>query len=309
LNNLFFRESNSTLRAQSKKAIIPDLTYMACPFYGNPAPGTIPEREGNAVDLTLQILVLLIGAGGSVVTAFTLPESRAKWGVVSTFGMAGLVGLALTILTYEHLTFVDVGTWMWSYLQSTWSYLTSLIQRRWFQLIAVFLAALLLGHFGPRLYERYKIRKWYSSYDILELADQRLREISDAKRRELHDISVRILDLQKERKSYRAPFGSGPIAPESEGMAILGNAVMQANLQHSDLMREQTFIRENMLDDVYEKLKSGKLIARGFVAPAGSAATQVYIRREHWKIIKFNDSYTEAAGDYVRYVGIDVAKA
>ena len=232
---------------------------MACPFYGNPAPGTIPEREGNAVDLTLQILVLLIGAGGSVVTAFTLPESRAKWGVVSTFGMAGLVGSTLTILTWRASDFCRCRNLRMWRAQSTWSYLTSLIQRRWFQLIAVFLAALLLGHFGPRLYERYKIRKWYSSYDILELADQRLREISDAKRRELHDISVRILDLQKERKSYRAPFGSGPIAPESEGMAILGNAVMQANLQHSDLMREQTFIREKHVGRRLRKTKKRKI--------------------------------------------------
>lgn len=60
-----------------------------------------PRREPILMTLTVQLLLLLIGAGGSVVTALTLPDSRCKWFCVTAFGVAGLAGFVLMIITYE----------------------------------------------------------------------------------------------------------------------------------------------------------------------------------------------------------------
>jgi hypothetical protein len=264
---------------------------------------------GLAMILALQILVLFIGAGGSVLTAFTLPESRAKWAVVSTFGTAGVVGLVLTVLTYEQLTFADVGVWGWSYLQSIWIYLTALIQRRWLQVLVALAIGIAIGTVVPLAYDKLKIRKWYSSHDIFQLADTKLMEGAVSTEEEIHQLSLRIMDLQEQRANYRVPFGSAPVASESEGMAALTAAVREAHAQSSALLEQRERARQRALGDIIEKLKSGKLIARGYISPAGANSKQIEIPAGHWKLVRFNGDYTEAANNNVRYVGLEIARS
>jgi hypothetical protein len=271
--------------------------------------GYHPRGEDFPVILALQVLVLLIGAGGSVLTAFTLPESRTKWAVVSTFGAAGVVGLILTVLTYEQLTFIDVGTWAWSCLQATWSYLTVLVQRRWLQILAAVIVGIVIGVIGPFAYDKLKTRTWYSSYEILQLAAPKLMEESAASEAEVHQLALRILDVQEERKRYREPFGSGPISPVSEAMEAFRQAISEASAKSSALREIRDRARRKAGDTLYEQLKTGKLIARGFVSPAGSRSQEVMIPAGYWKLLKFNNDLTEASSDNVRYIGVEIARA
>ena len=63
------------------------------------------------------------------------------------------------------------------------------------------------------------------------------------------------------------------------------------------------------LQDIYEKLRVGKLIARGYVSPVDSSSKEVEIPAEHWRLIRFNSTYTEASNSEIKYVGIEVARS
>jgi hypothetical protein len=132
------------------------------------------------------------------------------------------------------------------------------------------------------------------------VTDTKLMEGAVSAEEEVHQLSLKIMDLQEQRTNYRVPFGSGPVAPESEGMAALTAAVREAHAQSSALLEQRERTRQRALGDIVEKLKSGKLIARGYISPAGANSRQIEIPAGHWKLVRFNGDYTEAANNNVR---------
>ena len=170
-------------------------------------PGYDPMGKDFSMILVLQLLILFIGAGGAVLTAYTLPESRFKWTVVSTFGLAGVAGFALTILTYEQLTLSEAASSIWGGLQSGWGYLTALIQRRWLQILIALTIGIAIGVFGPREYQKRKTHRWYSSYDIFQLADPGLTTDLTISEDEVQLITeAESKAIQEERKLLGMPI-------------------------------------------------------------------------------------------------------
>jgi hypothetical protein len=73
-------------------------------------------------------------------------------------------------------------------------------------------------------------------------------------------------------------------------------------------------LREKALRDaaggIYEKLKNGELIARGFrdaIVP-NSNPKEVEIPAEYWKFLKFSGDYKNASGKGIGYTDIEIAR-
>jgi hypothetical protein len=164
--------------------------------------------------------------------------------------------------------------------------------------------------FNPRERQDRK-RKWYSSEDIFKLADPNLMKDAIVAEEEIQQVVKRIREVQQEREALRIrpPFGSGPISIESEGLEVLRESAREASARNSALQEVREKARMRALQDIYEKLKTGKLVARGYVSPVDSNSKEVEIPAGHWKLIRFNSTYTEASNNDIKYVGIEVARS
>jgi hypothetical protein len=54
------------------------------------------------VSLILNVLLLLIGAGGSIVSALALPDTVWRKRTVIGFALMGIIGLVLTVAAYDN---------------------------------------------------------------------------------------------------------------------------------------------------------------------------------------------------------------
>jgi hypothetical protein len=122
--------------------------------------------------LLLQILLLAIGAGGAVVTAITLSNPAWRFRCVVGFGAMGVLGLVLTIVTYEETAGVP-------HLGDAWKWLVSLamsLQRLpGFWLIVMFGGGVAIGAWIPRILKKIKsprrranVTAWFSPLEAIE---------------------------------------------------------------------------------------------------------------------------------------------
>ena len=115
--------------------------------------------------MLLQIVVLIIGVGGAIVSALTLPDSRAKWLTVTSFGILGLIGFALTILTYEEITISAAAGAIAGLFQNVSSHVQPIFQRWGVQIAVALLIGIFIGVLAPREYQK-RTRVWYGKQDI-----------------------------------------------------------------------------------------------------------------------------------------------
>jgi hypothetical protein len=64
-----------------------------------------------------------------------------------------------------------------------------------------------------------------------------------------------------------------------------------------------------VINELHEKLRTGELVAQGFLYPMEKDSTAVLIPAERWRFLKLNRDFTEASGKDIIYVGIVIAKA
>jgi hypothetical protein len=67
--------------------------------------------------------------------------------------------------------------------------------------------------------------------------------------------------------------------------------------------------RASPREALYEGLRTGKLVATGFLHPIHHHAEEIEIPPTQWRTIRFNRDFTEARGRSIRYTGIAVARA
>jgi len=158
-------------------------------------------------------------------------------------------------------------------------------------------------------------RNWLSSYAIFELADQKLMTEAINAEAEVEKLERKYNDLENERIALRSsPRGAFKAAsalqqPVSEAEEVLGKAVRDAYIKAQAERDYRTSARAKALEDIYAKLRSGDLVAKGFLDPVLPNAEEIIIRAAHWRIIRFNGDYTLAEGQGIKYIGITVARA
>jgi len=156
-------------------------------------------------------------------------------------------------------------------------------------------------------------RQWLSSYKIFDLADQSLfktavvsEEATELAKRNLEELQQQRAQLGFGRTAIQAINDLGN--PSSE-MEQLRASVETAATKFITEQQRRDSARASVLEDIYEKLRNGILIAKGFVPPVANSSPELEIPASHWRMIRFNGDYTQAKDQELQYVGITVAKA
>jgi hypothetical protein len=248
------------------------------------------------------------------VSALALENPIHRTRAIVLFGILGVVGFILTVLTYEqtsgvpHIT--DLVDWIRPRIITAWEILTWAMWRPSVGMLATFVVGLILGPFSIWLYLRSKRRNWHSSYDIFKLADPELMKDAEVAEEKVQKLSegIRELQIERERLNLGIPFGSGPISEEPEYKAKLREAARDASAKNLALHELREKARRNALGDIYEKLKEEKLIAKGFKDPLGLHPKENEIPAAYWKFLKFSGDYKEAEGKGIKYTAIEIAR-
>lgn len=279
-------------------------------------------RSGAAA-VAIGLWATALGAGGDMSAADPLLAAACFFSLVNLAAFAELSKLSRTIGIVGLVAFF-VGTWFyikWTHpagvsdsIVSDWfhaglRYFEALIQSHLAQLAAVLCLGIALGHFGPREFLKLN-RTWYRGYDIFKLAKPELMKKAIVAEEEVQQLSEKITRLAKEREQYAVPFGSVPVASgENPGLTALREAAVHAHAAYAAAAELRSRARAGALEDVYEKLRDGRLIARGYIPPLAKNSEEKLIPAGHWRIIQFNSEYTAASSRTVTYVGIAVARA
>jgi len=201
--------------------------------------------------LLLNLILLMIGVGGAIVSALALENRVHRARAVAIFGFLGIVGFILTVLTFEQTPGVsylaDAITWIRPLIINSWDIFVWAVWRPFVGMLATFIAGLVLGPLSIWLCLRSKKRSWHTSYDIFGLADPELMKDAEVAEEEVQKLSERLHKIQSERESLRQPFGSGPINEEPEYMVKLREAARDASTRNSALHELREKARRNAL--------------------------------------------------------------
>jgi hypothetical protein len=262
--------------------------------------------------LITQIISVALMVFAGIVSIFTPVPARIRRICVYIFIILGIANIISIAATNEatpgspHIS--DFISWIEAITATGRDSAIKFAKNHNIQLIVVFAVGIALGVFGPREYQKRKIRKWYSSYDIFKLADPNLMKDAVDAEEEIQQIIKKIKEVQQQREALRVPFGgAGPIKFESEALEVLRTNASEASARNSAIQEVRERAQMRTLQDMYEKLKVGKLIAKGYLSPVDSRSKKVEIPAGLWKFIRFNGDYTEASNNNVKYVGIEVA--
>jgi hypothetical protein len=262
------------------------------------------------VNLIGQLLTLLFMVGGIIVSALALadPVRRIAIGVFSILGIANLV---LIIVTYENTPdvphFSDLVVVSAMAAANARNNFINLVGNHSLQLIAAVAAGMALGFFGPREYRKRKQRRWLSSYDIFRLTDPQLVKATEVAEEEVEKLTERILALQQERSDLGLQ-PNGSIDIDSAALEILSANVREAHAKNAAAHEIRERARRSALAGIYEDLREGKLIAKGFKDPLGMYPTEIEIPAAYWKFLNFSGDYKEAQGKGIKYTAIEIAR-
>ncbi len=263
--------------------------------------------------------------GGVVVSAYAIPDPWRKRAVVG-FSFLGLLNLALIILTYENTPdvphFADLGPFIWRGSITIWARIVAVAENHILQTVAAAAAGVVLGsasHFG---YQKWQARRatsvpdnrpWLTSYRIFDLADQGLvKTARNAKDKSAEfERELEVLQIQRENLRPKDAFKAITALqePPSPAMVELQKRESEAYRKIEAQRRQHASAYAGALEDIYEKLRNGHPVAKGFVGSLSNSPNEIEIPAAHWRVIKFNNDYTEAKGQGMEYVGITVAKA
>jgi hypothetical protein len=155
-------------------------------------------------------------------------------------------------------------------------------------------------------------RSWFSSYDIILLADLAIRERMGNAKAEAEKIQKQIAAYAAERKKLQPNdrfAGLVPMNNPPEGLEILQEKAAEAQAQLAAQEMAYTRVHAEALRDVYAKLQAGVLVAKGFLDPIDADSTEVEIPSARWRFLQFQGDYKQAMGQGIKYVGIALARA
>jgi hypothetical protein len=153
-------------------------------------------------------------------------------------------------------------------------------------------------------------REWVSAiYAEHRFGRQSLRDDENKKLREhselietLNAVKAQIADLQtKIRNDESADIGA--LIPLEQEQKRVERSIAATNYMIELFGRWRT-------EEIHEKLRSGELIAKGFLNPHAHGRSAVVIPKEEWHVLEpvFNDDPPKARGGGIEYIGIRVGK-
>jgi hypothetical protein len=268
--------------------------------------------------LILNIVLLVIGAGGSIVSLLALNNPRARRWFIIGFGLMGALGLVLTIITYENTpevphigealadlkqfisSFGHTHLWIWTFLclvvgLATGAYIVRFLPKREYK-----------DKTAP------SVKEWLDPLAAVETyADPQLRAQRDSDRKKSESLKVQI-DLLNQKfndEVQQLPFGPAP-NHDSELVAELGKKHSAACEELKKLGEQVWFIEREITNRVIGRLKSGDLVAKGFRQTKDAVADSAeIIPKDQWQLLKFDsyDSHMQTVrGGNWKYIGVQI---
>lgn len=268
--------------------------------------------------LILNILLLLIGVGGAIVSSLTLSNTRARFWWLTGFSVMGAIGLVLTVVTYENTADVPHLSDLVSKLAGN----VSSFGRDYFWIWTLLCVAigLALGacvsHFLPKRKRTDKaaplVKSWLDPLTAIETyADPTLRTARDSRRAAAEDLKRQIDSIKREwdAEIQKLPFGPDP-DHDPDLVADLSRRHKEAAVQLHQLGEEVWVIEREITKNVVGQLKEGKLVAKGFKQTKDSVAelTEI-IPRDQWQLLKFDtyDTHMQTVrGGNWKYIGMQI---
>ena len=228
-----------------------------------------------------------------------IPESiDVPLGAISSNLISWLILLAMAIGTVCGLDYWSRSNW-----QKHFPTILSLLESK---------TVLQAASMAPSKSQSGDNRQWVSSYKIFDLADPKLIEKtvnyqSEAQRLSRETEANNAEQLKFRPKDPLAAFNAIEKAPPA--LELLKKKASELYDQSRAAERNHNAAFGELLNDIYEKLASGKLIAKGFLVPVEADSQEIEIPASHWRLIRFHAvGYTQAEGQGIKYVGITVAR-
>jgi hypothetical protein len=156
-------------------------------------------------------------------------------------------------------------------------------------------------------------RQWFSSYKIFDLAEPSLMKAAVGLEESTELAEKHLEDIQRDRQLFgfrrNATDAINDLVNPSPEMVQWKAAEEEATRKFLTEQRQRDSARAGALEDIYQKLRNGKLVAKGFAPPVGSDSGELEIPVAYWRLIRFNGDYTQAKGQELQYVGITVARS
>jgi len=155
-------------------------------------------------------------------------------------------------------------------------------------------------------------REWLSGYEIWRLADPEMLKIADNFEVEVRRTLQDVAEIENERRALQGGLSRFDLAAlnatPSPAMEALQQSALEAAQRNYAVERQLMATNEKITENIYGKLASGELIAKGFHHPLGNNRDYVEIPSHEWNILRFKVGNKEAEGQGIKYVGITVAK-
>jgi hypothetical protein len=270
--------------------------------------------------LVLNILILLIGVGGAIVSSLTLSNARARFWFVVGFSLMGALGLVLTIITYESTPDVPhLGDALGDLGQAISSFSHRYL---WVWTVLCVAVGLVVGALGTRFLPKHVgkdktepvVRNWLDPIVAIERhADPVLRAQLNSLRQKAESLKTQIdsLNQQFDAEVKKLPFGPSP-NHDSELVAELGRKHSAAATLLNELGEQVWSIEREITRRVLERLKNGDLAAKGFRQTKDSVAdASEIIPKDQWQLLRF-DTYDihmqTARGGNWKYIGLQIGR-
>lgn len=86
-------------------------------------------------------------------------------------------------------------------------------------------------------------------------------------------------------------------------------AVLTAcNDEFNQLRNQRTRLFNSGLEHIYDGLRNGTILARGFHHPLGLHPKEIVIPAAQWKFLRLNGDFSEATGQGITYTALDFAR-
>lgn len=199
----------------------------------------------------------------------------------------------------------------------------------WPILSPVLILAAAIGGLAIWSYARFGRREWLGSGDIVKkLADPEIMKDVEAAWEDMRRWEQSIEALREERSALAAPYNYlGVVLPPKVAHLYrkFGNAQLKVDDRVHLAGEAHRRALARALEEVYGKLRDGRLVARGRKAPVTGHGKIIRIPAEHWEVIRFNwdccsgpfvfsdrvkfADFTGASNDDLQYYGVEVARA
>ena len=148
---------------------------------------------------------------------------------------------------------------------------------------------------------------WKSSDSVLDLTEPRHLVERQQMLVQLADVERRIAELESEIQAGASDQISALqrlLSPPPD----LEKKKRELKAEAAGRYRRQEVLYRLLIDDLYDKLRRGELVAQGFLLPVEKDSQVSDIPAERWRFLSLSPDFTKASGENLNYAGIAIAK-